>query len=202
MRRLPARLGLDRPIAQWLLLAASLLVVVLGVRTIIVAHRLQREVEQLRTANQDLQDREASRQGQIGGSQPRDRQATKPAERERSASFALSLGLPGGVGPPTRLILPEDTEIVRLQLDLPAGSTYERFRVGLRGAPGDEFWSQGRLQPENGGQGPALRLMLPGPALAPGGGFVFNAIHNVQAGTPIENIVAMVNAVREFNGER
>ncbi len=35
-----------------------------------------------------------------------------------------------------------------------------------------------------------------------GGGFVFNAIHNVQAGTPIENIVAMVTAVREFNGER
>jgi hypothetical protein len=34
---------------------------------------------------------------------------------------------------------------------------------------------------------------------APGGGYVFNAIHNVQAGTPVENIVAMVDAVREFN---
>lgn len=32
------------------------------------------------------------------------------------------------------------------------------------------------------------------------GGFVFNAIHNVQAKTPVENIVAMVNAVHEFNG--
>ncbi len=32
------------------------------------------------------------------------------------------------------------------------------------------------------------------------GGFVFNAIHNVQALTPIENIVAMINAVHEFNG--
>lgn len=31
------------------------------------------------------------------------------------------------------------------------------------------------------------------------GGFVFNAIHNVQAGTPIENIVAMLDALREFN---
>ncbi len=37
---------------------------------------------------------------------------------------------------------------------------------------------------------------------APGGGFVFNAIHNVQACTPVENIVAMVNAVHEFNGKR
>ncbi|MDD5349804.1 MAG: uroporphyrinogen decarboxylase family protein [Chthoniobacteraceae bacterium] len=35
---------------------------------------------------------------------------------------------------------------------------------------------------------------------APGGGFVFNAIHNVQALTPTENVVAMIEAVREFNG--
>jgi hypothetical protein len=33
-----------------------------------------------------------------------------------------------------------------------------------------------------------------------GGGFVFDAIHNVQAQTPVENIVAMLDAVREFNG--
>jgi Uroporphyrinogen decarboxylase (URO-D) len=35
---------------------------------------------------------------------------------------------------------------------------------------------------------------------APGGGFVFNTVHNIQAGTPVENIVAMLNAVHEFNG--
>lgn len=35
-----------------------------------------------------------------------------------------------------------------------------------------------------------------------GGGFVFNSIHNVQALTPTENVVAMVDAVREFNGGR
>ncbi len=33
-----------------------------------------------------------------------------------------------------------------------------------------------------------------------GGGFVFNAIHNVQAKTPVENIAAMISAVHEFNG--
>ena len=32
-----------------------------------------------------------------------------------------------------------------------------------------------------------------------GGGFVFNAIHNVQAGTPVQNIVAMIDAVKRFN---
>ncbi len=35
---------------------------------------------------------------------------------------------------------------------------------------------------------------------APGGGFVFNTVHNIQARTPIENIVAMLDALREFNG--
>jgi hypothetical protein len=32
------------------------------------------------------------------------------------------------------------------------------------------------------------------------GGFVFDTVHNVQAGTPVENIVAMLEALREFNG--
>lgn len=36
---------------------------------------------------------------------------------------------------------------------------------------------------------------------APGGGFIFNAIHNVQALTPTKNVVAMLEAVRDFNGQ-
>jgi hypothetical protein len=35
-----------------------------------------------------------------------------------------------------------------------------------------------------------------------GGGFVFTAVHNLQAGTPVENIAAMFDAVKEFNGIR
>jgi hypothetical protein len=31
------------------------------------------------------------------------------------------------------------------------------------------------------------------------GGFVFNTVHNIQANVPVENIVALVNAVKEFN---
>ncbi len=37
---------------------------------------------------------------------------------------------------------------------------------------------------------------------SPGGGFVFNSIHNIQAGAPVENIAAMIGAVHEFNGRR
>jgi hypothetical protein len=34
------------------------------------------------------------------------------------------------------------------------------------------------------------------------GGFVFNTVHNIQARIPIENIIAMIDAVHEFNGDR
>lgn len=37
---------------------------------------------------------------------------------------------------------------------------------------------------------------------AKGGGYVFNAIHNLQPQSPVENVVAMFDAVKEFNGER
>ncbi len=32
------------------------------------------------------------------------------------------------------------------------------------------------------------------------GGFVFNTVHNIQATVPVENIVAMINALKKFNG--
>jgi uroporphyrinogen-III decarboxylase len=33
------------------------------------------------------------------------------------------------------------------------------------------------------------------------GGYVFNAVHNIQARTPVANIVAMLEAVKEFHGQ-
>jgi hypothetical protein len=36
---------------------------------------------------------------------------------------------------------------------------------------------------------------------AKNGGFVFTTVHNIQANVPVENIVAMINAVRKFNGQ-
>ena len=32
----------------------------------------------------------------------------------------------------------------------------------------------------------------------PGGGYVFNSVHNIQAGVPAENIVALFDAAYEF----
>jgi len=38
--------------------------------------------------------------------------------------------------------------------------------------------------------------------LQPGGGFVFQQVHNIMANVPPENIVAMFDAVAEFNGKK
>lgn len=35
---------------------------------------------------------------------------------------------------------------------------------------------------------------------APGGGYVFNTVHNIQARTPVNNLLAMFEALDEFNG--
>jgi len=34
----------------------------------------------------------------------------------------------------------------------------------------------------------------------PGGGYVFNTIHNIVANTPVDNVLAMVEALREYRG--
>jgi uroporphyrinogen decarboxylase len=35
---------------------------------------------------------------------------------------------------------------------------------------------------------------------APGGGFVFTQVHNIQAKVPVENVEAMLDAAYEFGG--
>ena len=37
-------------------------------------------------------------------------------------------------------------------------------------------------------------------ALMAGGGYVFNTVHNIQAEVPPQNIMAMIEALREFGG--
>jgi uroporphyrinogen decarboxylase len=78
---------------------------------------------------------------------------------------------------------------------------------GLKRDFGDRvcFWGGGcdtqtilpRAKPEEVRRHVLERLEI----FAPDGGFVFQQVHNILAGMPPENIVAMFDAVREFNGE-
>ena len=38
--------------------------------------------------------------------------------------------------------------------------------------------------------------------LSKGGGFVFNTVHNIMPDVPARNVIAMFDAVEEFNGSR
>jgi len=33
---------------------------------------------------------------------------------------------------------------------------------------------------------------------SPGGGFVFNTVHNIQANVPIKNVIAMIEVLQEY----
>jgi uroporphyrinogen-III decarboxylase len=33
------------------------------------------------------------------------------------------------------------------------------------------------------------------------GGFVFNTVHNIQANVPVKNVIAVIDAVKEFNAQ-
>jgi uroporphyrinogen-III decarboxylase len=76
----------------------------------------------------------------------------------------------------------------------------------LKGAFGERltFWGGGvdtqRVLPFGTPEEVRCQVLERCRVFARGGGFVFNSIHNIQARTPVENIVAMFDAVREFNG--
>ncbi len=77
---------------------------------------------------------------------------------------------------------------------------------GLKNTFGDRlvFWGGGvdtqRVLPFGSPAEVREQVMRRCEVFSAGGGFVFNSIHNIQAGTPVENIAAMIDAVAEFNG--
>ena len=74
---------------------------------------------------------------------------------------------------------------------------------GIR--PGYRFWGGGvdtqKVLPFGSPEEVRRQALERCEILGKDGGFIFGAIHNVQHGVPVENIVAMIDAVREFNGE-
>jgi uroporphyrinogen decarboxylase len=65
------------------------------------------------------------------------------------------------------------------------------------------FWGGGcdtqRLLPEGRPEEIREHVLRQCEVMAPGGGFVFQQVHNIMANVPAENVIAMFDAVREFN---
>jgi uroporphyrinogen decarboxylase len=67
-------------------------------------------------------------------------------------------------------------------------------RLVLWGGGCDTQRVLGNAQPEEIRQHVKERLQI----FSPGGGYVFNQVHNIQANVPPENILAMFDAAYEF----
>jgi len=72
-----------------------------------------------------------------------------------------------GMGEVERLILPADSSVVRIHLDLGIDD-YESYRATLRDENGDEVWSQSKLQAATLDGKVAVAATLPTDILAPG----------------------------------
>src|SRR5262249_40526622 len=83
-------------------------------------------------------------------------------------SLALSPGLIRDVGGPKRLVIPPNTPLLQLQLDLEESYDYRSYRAVLRTAQGEAIASQTRLLAQPIDAGWAVVWWLPSRLLPPG----------------------------------
>jgi hypothetical protein len=79
-------------------------------------------------------------------------------------TFTLAAGVLRGQGSLARVVVPPETEVVRLALDLP-GDEYPLYDASLYDVDGNEIWAQSRLRAENTRERIVLSLLLPTPLL-------------------------------------
>lgn len=81
--------------------------------------------------------------------------------RPVTVSFVLTPGLVRDIEGTKRLIIPQNTQSVKLQLDLENEDVYKSYRAVLKTAEGDEIWSQNMLKARQTDSGNAIILDLP-----------------------------------------
>jgi hypothetical protein len=101
------------------------------------------------------------------------------------ATALLAPGLLRGLGEVERVIIPDNTDLVRFQLDLGIDD-YEHYRAALHDASGEEFWTQSKLRASETGDTVAVTVSLPSEHL-PRGDYYFR-LSGVTAGGDLELI--------------
>lgn len=137
---------------------------------------LQQDLEQRRAREQELGDDLAARIGQITQLEERIRTlATAAAQAVRqpvAVDFLLGLGSRGPAGPP-RLLIPEQAEKVRLQVDLEGEQRFDSFRARLQTEAGVQVWGSDNLAATISDWGRSVELVIPAPVLEPGAHVLF-----------------------------
>jgi anti-sigma factor RsiW len=189
-RRLMALSG-PRPILQFSLALASLLLVVGSVWFFIESRRASQELVRSQSARSEQEARARELETQIAAERKRNDELNarldhkqiqqppavqpsptpRPTDRTQPA-FASLVFTVGGVragetGPPLTLVIPDGTTEARLQLNLKEHD-YTGYRASLKGVGGAEIFSRAGLKPRTTKSGATLTLIVPARKFASG----------------------------------
>ncbi|HEX8183699.1 MAG TPA: hypothetical protein VF747_03080 [Blastocatellia bacterium] len=184
------------PVARLSLATAALLIVIGGSWLVTETLRLRAQVAQLHAERQSREQQERALEEQLaqqrqrsedlaGGLQSEQQQRQRSEElirelerqREESTakptgpsvvSFALLPGLARAGGTRPKLVLPQSSRLVRLQIGIEPGDEYKSFRVELYTQAAQQVWSQDNLSARAVRGGRAVVINLPAKLLGAG----------------------------------
>ena len=152
---------------------------------------LQMRLERLSAQAQALQRQlEAERQqrGILGtGGIPEEVHGTPLQARQAPPMFVLATGLLRSGGSMTRIAIPADAPLIRLQLEL-RGNDYPLYRAVIYDAQAEELWVQSQLTARADDRGAAVTIILPS-KLLPRGDYQL-VLNGLEQGQQPERVAA------------
>jgi anti-sigma-K factor RskA len=169
------------------LATAATAVLVAGSWLLLETSRQRAELRQLQAERRQLEQRELELQQQTADARARADELARELERDRGQreqleaelekpaaprrsiiSFILVAGVGRAGEESTRLVVPQDARVVRLNLYLQGPTPYGSYRTELLTAAGKPVWSRDGLTMRQTRTGKAVALSLPADALAAG----------------------------------
>ena len=183
---LPAFLRARTPAFNFALAAAALVIIAAAVWQVLETRRLRTELEHLQAERRQVEQREQQHEQQTADARARadrlaeelgrergqreelQRELEKPSPGRPAVSFILTPGLSRGEEDKTKLTVPPDAGLVRLQIYLQGPTPYKSYRAELRTVAGNLVLSRDNLAAQQLRDGKAVALSLPAGALATG----------------------------------
>jgi hypothetical protein len=178
-----AFLRAQNPAFNLVLLTSALAILAFGSWLMLENRRLRTELQQLRAERQQLVQRlqqqtddASARVDQLGQELERERgqreqlqsELEKSPPEQAIISFLLLPGVGRGGDESTKLEVPRNARIVRLNLYLQGPTPYKSYRTELRTAGGQPVWSRDGLSLRQTRTGRAIAVSLPASALTSG----------------------------------
>ena len=164
--RITGWLGIHGSTARWAFAAAGAVVLIVGVGLVRENGRLRTQLRQMQAEQTELRQREEQLSKQLAQrNEPSTGNAPgKGAESQPHSlpivALTLAPGLLRGSAEQKTLVIPHGPHLVRLQLQVDGGQSYESYLATLETAEGVRVWSKEGLKttPETGGRTVVLEL--------------------------------------------